>query len=152
MILVALVALTGAGSRGSAEARGSADEDQGQGQGGGIDAVVVGDARSPALDALETLPGFDSSERPRGNDPDPMDYDMLVLDADDRSGSFLGQGDLIEEFLAATRWVTVLDVSAKDHEALGRHTGFDVTDDGNDSSELFMFGLARSPRNPVSAW
>ena len=70
---------------------------------------------------------------------------MLVLDADDRSGSFLGQGDLIEEFLAATRWVTVLDVSAKDHEALGRHTGFDVTDDGNDSSELFMFGLARSP-------
>jgi hypothetical protein len=108
-----------------------------RGGGNGLDALVLGDARSPVLEALRESAEVDTA-RPRGLDRvRTRAFDLVVIDADRISAPRLEEQPTIERFLRESRWVIVLDATAADQAAIGAYTALDL---GDRQSEMVAFG------------
>jgi hypothetical protein len=116
---------------------------------GDLDAVVLEGARSPALQALRSVTGLDTTRRSRVRRLDARRYDMVVVDGDRLTAGELRRRPALDDFLAAGRWIAAVDMAPRDLDALRTYTGFDVADGRGDRSELFAFRVARVRGTPT---
>ena len=113
------------------------------GTGADIDALLLGDARSPVLDELRDVSDLDATRANEVDELEPRRYDVLVVDADRLSSDDLGDVEAIEDFVAAGGFTMVLDAEPRDHAAIADYTAFDLAaGSGGERSEMVMFGLS----------
>jgi hypothetical protein len=115
-----------------------------------VDALVLGRAASPILRAKRSLFDLNTVRRANTDRRHPRHYEMLIVDGDHLKPRALRRRATIRRFLAAERWVAAFDVSARHHEAIRRHTGFDVADgEEKDRSGIFLFRISTAEGSPT---
>ena len=113
------------------------------GPGAEIDALLLGEARSPVLDELRDVSDLDATRAAEVDGLEPRRYDVLVVDADRLSSDDLGDVGMIEDFVAAGGFTMVLDAEPRDHAAIADYTAFDLSAGaGGERSAMVMFGLS----------
>ena len=111
--------------------------------GADVDALLLGDARSPILDELRDVSDLDATRAADVGALAPRRYDVLVVDADRLSSDDLGDVEAIRDFMAAGGFTMVLDAEPSDHAAIADYTAFDLyAGAGGERSEMVMFGLS----------
>ncbi|NLT06850.1 MAG: hypothetical protein GXY03_11155, partial [Solirubrobacterales bacterium] len=109
-------------------------------------ALVVGRASSPALAALRRRLGRRIAVRSTATVPRrlrrPARFDLLVADGDSVGARRLGRSPLVARFVAARRWVLVLDARrAHRRHGIERHTGLGTP--GGGPAKVYMFRHTR---------
>ena len=111
--------------------------------GADVDALLLGDARSPVLDELRDVSDLEATRAAEVDELEPRRYDLLVVDADRLSSDDLGDVEAIRDFMAAGGFTMVLDAEPSDHAAIADYTAFDLSAGaGGERSEMVMFGLS----------
>jgi hypothetical protein len=115
-----------------------------------LDAVVLGEVRSPALKALDSVSDLDLVRLGEIDRLRPARYDLLLVDGHHLKPEELETSPTIEKFVSAGKWIAAFDLVPTDHEALRAYTGFDVADrERSDRSELFAFRVSMVEGTPL---
>ena len=111
--------------------------------GPGLDALVLGRADSPALEAIDDMAKLRLRAAGREADPRPGPFDLVIFDGDSLTAPEIADAPAIDDFVASGKWVLALDVSAKDHVPLTRLTGLNLAGGGGpDRSEMMLLRIA----------